>query len=319
MRRDRSSAVAPGTMATTGASASARESDGLGAGRVGIPHTEVHRLRCGRAGADFELWIARPVAGVMPLPEGPRSVLYVLDANLFFGTAVEMTRIMAQLYGELPPLLVVGIAYGTDDPGLQAELRARDFTPTADSGFPEMSRSFPGAPEPTLPEDERLGGGPRFLSFLREEVRPFVERRFDVAGSTLFGSSLGGLFALWAMLEAPDSFDAFIATSPAIWWDGGMLFDREEALAAMRDDVATTLVLAVGALEEDPRIPMLSQFRMVTNVREMSARLESRGYPSLSLATLVLDGESHTSVVPVALTRGLRRIHRPTPPDGAQG
>jgi len=315
MRTSAPGALALGTMAITGAPATAQET---GAPRVSIPHTEVHRLHSDQVGADFELWVAHPVAGVMPLPEGPRSVLYVLDANLFFGTAVEMTRIMAQLYGELPPLLVIGIAYDTDDPGLQAELRGRDFTPTGDAGFAAMSRSMPGAREPTLPEDERLGGAPRFLSFLRDDVRPFIQDRYEVAegGSTLFGSSLGGLFALYALLDDPDSFDAYIVTSPAIWWDGEMLFGLEEGLAAARDDLATKLVLAVGGLEEDPRIPMLAQFKMVTNVERMAERLAGRGYPSLSLTGLVLDGESHTSVVPVALTRGLRAIHRRVTPGG---
>lgn len=318
MRSSSLSALALGTMATAGVPAAAQQDGGSGTPRVAIPHTEVHRLYSDQVGADFELWVAHPVAGVMPLPEGPRSVLYVLDANLFFGTAVEMTRIMSQLYGELPPLLVVGVAYDTDDPGLQAELRARDFTPTGDPGFAAMARSIPGAREPSLPEDRRLGGASSFLSFLREDVRPFIEDRYDVAdgGSTLFGSSLGGLFALYALLEAPDSFDAWIATSPAIWWDGEMLFGLEQGLAGARDDLETTLVLAVGGLEEDPRVPMLAQFKMVTNVERMGDRLGGREYPSLSLTTLVLDGESHTSVVPVALTRGLRAIHRRRPPGG---
>jgi len=278
---------------------------------VTIPHTEVHALHSEHVGADFEVWIAHPVAGVMPLPPGPRNVLTVLDANLFFGTAVEMTRIMSQLYGELPPLTVVGIAYPTDDPTLQAELRARDFTPTADSGFEEMAKNIPGGREPTLPEGRRLGGAGRFLRFLRREVRPFVEARVEVAagGNTLFGSSLGGLFVVHAFLEEPASFDSYIATSPALWWGEGVLFDREAERAGASDDIDADLVLAVGGLEEDPRIPMLVQFKMITNVDTLAERLGSRGYASLRLSKLVLEGESHTSVVPVALTRGLKATY----------
>jgi hypothetical protein len=50
---------------------------------------------------------------------------------------------------------------------------------------------------------------------------------------------------------------------------------------------------------------------MVSNVRTLSARLASRDYPSLDLATFVADGESHTTVVPVGLTRGLRHVFEP--------
>ncbi len=283
---------------------------------VTIPHSEVHTLRSEHVGWDFELWVASAVEGVFPLPSGPRPVLYVLDANLFFGTAVEMSRLMHQLYGELPPLLVVGIAYDTDEPAVQAELRARDFTPTADSGFEHMRSSMPGAREPSLPEGQRLGGAERFLAFLEQEVRPFIESRYEVAeeGSILFGSSLGGLFALYAFLQHPAGFDAYIATSPAIWWGDGVLFEMEEALGDSAEDVEAHLVLAVGSQEESPQIPMLAQFKMVTNVRAMAARLEAREHLSLDLTTLVLEGESHTSVVPVALTRGLRAVYQPSRP-----
>lgn len=162
----------------------------------------------------------------------------------------------------------------------------------------------------------------RFLAFLEEEVKPFIESRYDVAeeGSTLFGSSLGGLFTLYAFLKEPGAFDAYIATSPAIWWGGEMLFELEEALADAVEagdgaqDIEAKLVLAVGGQEESPQIPMLAQFKMVTNVRAMDDRLTSREYPSLDLTLFVLEGESHTSVVPVALTRGLRAVYRPRRP-----
>ncbi|MDX1393175.1 MAG: alpha/beta hydrolase-fold protein [Gemmatimonadota bacterium] len=280
---------------------------------VSIPHTEVHPIVSGRPHGDLEVWIAHPVAGVMPLPPGPRAVLYLLDANLFFGTAVEMTRIMSQLFGELPPITVVGIAYPTDDPAFQAELRARDFTPSANPGFAAMHSHMPGAPPPRLPEGDRLGGADRFLDLIAERVIPLVEARVDVApgATTLFGASLGGLFAFHVFLERPGLFDGYIATSPALWWGDEAAFAAEAARAAAADDVDASLVLAVGGLEEDPRIPMLERFKMVTNVERMAETLRARDYARLRLTELVLAGESHTSVVPVALTRGLRLLHPP--------
>lgn len=279
---------------------------------VTIPRSQVVDVHSDGADADYQIWVAEPVQGAIPFPPGPRRVLYVLDANLFFGTAVEMTRLMSQLFGELPPLLVVGIGYETESPVVQAELRARDFTPTADSGFGDMARSMPGAPEPTLPEGRRLGRATEFLGFLLEEVVPFVEDRHAVAdgGSILFGSSLGGLFTLHAMLERPEAFEAYVAVSPAIWWDDSFLMRREEALASSRDDLEVSLFLAVGGEEERADIPALAPFRMVSNVEALAARLRQRSYPSLELSTFIADGESHTSVVPVALTRALRHLLR---------
>lgn len=280
---------------------------------VVIPQTEVFDMHSAHAEADFQIWVASPVPGIMPFPPGPRSCLYVLDANLFFGTAVEMTRLMSQLYGELPPLLVVGIAYDTSVPTVQAELRARDFTPTVDTRFESMVRALPGAPEPALPEGRRLGRAPQFLDFLTKEVKPFIEEEYEVAkeGSVLFGSSLGGLFTLYAMMERPDEFDAYISVSPAIWWGEGLLLSREEELASSWEDLDTTLFLAVGAGEEREDIPMLAPFKMVANVRALAERLGAREFESLDLATFIPEGESHTTIVPVALTRGLRYVLTP--------
>lgn len=280
---------------------------------VSIPHTHVHDVRSKRADEDFQIWVAEPVAGIMPFPPGPRKVLYVLDANLFFGTAVELTRLMSQLYGELPPLMVVGIGYDTDVPAIQAELRARDFTPTEDAGFGDMARSMPGAPEPTLPEGRRLGRAAPFLDFLTEEVVPFVGDRYEVAeeGATLFGSSLGGLFTLHALLERPEAFDAYVAVSPAIWWDDAEILKRVEAPGSARDDLDAELFLAVGSNEERADIPALAPFKMVSNLEAFAQALRSRNYPSLDVTTFVAEGESHTTVVPVALTRALRKVVGP--------
>jgi predicted alpha/beta superfamily hydrolase len=245
--------------------------------------------------------------GLSPLPT---RVLYVLDADLCFGAAVETTRLMHQLYGELPPVLVVGVGYGADDPRIQSQLRNRDFTPTSVAEYEQMIAQM--GVEPVLPPGQRLGKAAQFLAFLREEVRPFVEQRFGVSGenSILFGSSLGGLFALWTFLTAPDSFANYIAASPAIWWDDELLFKLEAGLSGA--DIDAGLFLGVGELEEHPALPMLAKFKMVSNVARMQARLAMRNYPSLRMFSETIAGESHTSVIVPALTRGLRRLVRRT-------
>jgi predicted alpha/beta superfamily hydrolase len=274
---------------------------------VSLARTEDHLIRSRHVGADFHLWVAHPIPGWSgPSPIPPRA-LYVLDADLCFGGVVETTRLMHQLYGELPPILVVGIAYGGDDPMLQSQLRNRDFTPTSTAEYEGMIAQM-GSP---LPEGRRLGGAGAFLAFLREEVQPFVQTKFGVGGddAILFGSSLGGLFALWAFLTAPGAFAGTIAVSPSIWWDDEMLFAVERGMDAA--DIKAGLFLAVGEQEESPNIPMLARFKLVSNVDRMHAALAARAYPSLRLASETIAGESHTSVIVPALTRGLRRLTRP--------
>src|SRR5262245_5577756 len=134
---------------------------------VSIPDTEVHGFRSKVVGDDFELWIARPQAGFFSQQKTPVGVLFILDANLFFGTAVEMTRIMHKLYAELPPLLVVGIAYPTNDWMLQGALRTRDFTPSADRRTVDLPAGFQPPPLPRAVEPS-MGGAAAFLEFVEK-------------------------------------------------------------------------------------------------------------------------------------------------------
>lgn len=274
---------------------------------VTLPNTRVIPLSPTDAGPAYQIWIAEPVEGLLPFPNGPRGVLYVLDANLFFGTAVEMTRLMSQLYGELPPLLVVGVAYDTAVPAEQAMLRARDFTPSAPTDWPPTGGPAGGDGGPA-PE---LGRAAEFLDLLTEVVQPLVEAEYDLAegGATLFGSSLGGLFTLYAMAKRPQAFDAWIAVSPALWWDGGLLMRELDAFTASVPDLKGHIFLAAGGNEEHPSIPGLAAYRMISNTRALSELLKERGLPSMETQLFVPEGESHTTVVPVALTRGLRFIY----------
>lgn len=61
---------------------------------VCIPNTEVHPIHSSIINDNFKLWIANSQAGFIPMPVDPPKLLFVLDANLCFGTVVETTRIM---------------------------------------------------------------------------------------------------------------------------------------------------------------------------------------------------------------------------------
>ena len=102
--------------------------------------------------------------------------------------------------------------------------------------------------------------------------------------------------------------------SPAIWWDDSLLLRTEEERAGEWDDLAAKVFLAVGSEEERADIPMLAQFKMVSNLETLATRLGAREYPSLDVSRYIAEGESHTSVVPVGLTRGLRSVFRPPRP-----
>ncbi len=275
---------------------------------VTIPDTEVHSIHSTIVNDDFELWIAQPQAGFVPISDEPLQVLYLLDANLFFGTAVEMTRLMHKLYGELPPLLIVGIAYPTDNGFQQSALRTRDFTPSEDAGMAAMTSSMPQMPG-VQPVEPAMGGADRFLTFIEQEVKPFIDAHYQVdkEGEIVFGSSLGGLFVAHTLLHAPASFDHYIMTSPALWWNQGELFHSNQWTTDALAENSANVFIAAGGLEESADVPGLAAFKMVSNARKMANKLSELMKQSNSVLFDEIEDETHTSVVPVALTRGLRK------------
>ena len=48
--------------------------------------------------------------------------------------------------------------------------------------------------------------------------------------------------------------------------------------------------------------------RMVSNLRDLDATLRSRSYDGLTLTTHLFEGETHLSVVPATISRGLRVV-----------
>ena len=175
-------------------------------------------------------------------------------------------------------------------------LRVRDFTPCSDAVFEEQ---YPGAPV-------HPGGAEAFLDFIQDELTPFLASRLplDATDQTLVGASLGGLFALYAMLRRPGVFQRVVTVSPAIYWGGRTLFELEASLGARVQDLPVKLFLAAGSLEEahDPRCGLVS------NLYGLEARLRGRLYPGLDMALLVFEGENHMSVFPGAVTRGLGHV-----------
>jgi predicted alpha/beta superfamily hydrolase len=232
-----------------------------------------------------------PISPVRPLP-----LVFVLDGDSMFGLVAQTSLYLQMDPGGLPP------AQGESRAG-HGE-RTRDLTPSVDQRYLAMLRA---APAPfTLPPTIKPGGAPAFLSFIKGELVPFLAERYpiDRDDQTIVGMSLGGLFALHVLFSEPTAFRRYIAASPALWWDDGLLFREEAELASVAGDLPANLYLSVGSLEETTN----ASARMVSNVADLSAVLQHRQYPSLQLTHQVFADESHMSVLPLALSHGLRAV-----------
>ena len=285
--------------------ASAPDIDSEDLGPAVIDWTAAHRLHAPDIGQDFLIEVAWPIAPVQP---GEKvAVVYVLDGNSTFAMAAQIARSLQYGPFPLPKTFVVGIGYhdAYSGRGLRpGQLRLRDLTPCNDAPTEARLRTAP--PPWGLPTGIRFGGAGAFLTFIETTVKPFIESRYPVDhdDATLLGMSAGGLCALYALYTQPASYRRYVALSPALYWGGRRLFELEAALAAGAPDLPVSLFLGVGGHEEAHDADQ----KMVSHVYEMDARLRARAYPSLDLGFHVFPDETHMSVFPAGVSRGLTSV-----------
>jgi predicted alpha/beta superfamily hydrolase len=271
---------------------------------------EVHYLRSRQVGDEFKIFVGH--CGREPTQ--PSSTLYVLDGNGFFAGAVDLVRSL-QLYRHLPPLLVVGIGYRAGGVADTIDVRTRDLTPTADRRYEEWH----GRPV-------QMGGGPAFLRFILDELKPWAADRFGVeaADSVLWGHSLGGLFATYAMLQAPQAFWGYALSSPSYWWHGRAIEALEDDFAGAHRALPVRAHVSIGAdetfegrMREQANMSAEDQARaaawhldMVSDMERFAARLAGRGYEGLELQTEVFPNEFHITVPFLTMGRALRWLYR---------
>lgn len=256
-----------------------------------VPNTEVRHLHSAKTGANYELFVALPPDYAKSKRSYP--VVYMLDADYSFA----LVRNIVQHFVEredLPPMILVAIAY----PGAAANRdvyrmnRTRDYTPVyaPDGGY--------GA------EFQKVSGGaPKFRAFFRSELVPYVEKNFraEQRDRTIIGHSYGGLFATYVLLTEPDLFARYIIVSPSLWYANRTALAIDAAGTTKPD---ARVFFAVGSMENQPQ----ANRAMVDDLEELVTQLKNRNHPKLQMRLKIFDGETHNSVFPAAVTRGLLTV-----------
>ena len=235
-------------------------------------------------GEDRRLYIYNPdTVGGNVLPAYP--VLYLLEEN-DMPMVAGMVKYLSAYNEQLPAMLVVGI-----DGGAQ---RIRDMTPTH-SLYDNMGKLDPD-PQSWL---QPSGGGDKFLRFVREEVIPFVERRYRTAPFRIIaGHSVGGLTAIHALAAQPDLFNAYLAVSPSLWWDKGAYLDW--ALERLPRSGSREFLFVADSPEGGPFPIYMKRFLNL---------LEARKAQGLPWTHLYYPGETHGSIAAKAYYDGLRFLY----------
>ena len=263
--------------------AGAVESD-PGVTPVSIPRSAQHTVESVKVGDTFVIQVRLPVSYTTSEKKYP--VLYVLDADKCFGLAADTAHWLAWAQ-EAPEIIVVGIAYGEARNWWQK--RSRDLTPTKDAS--KMWGEWPIA-----------GGAVAFQDFLAEELFPFIEGHYRAISDdrAVAGISLGGLFGAFSLFSRPALFQRYILIAPAFVWDNRRLWKYEAEYHEKSKSLPVKVFTAVGDKDEQAILGPWHEFNGLVSRRQ---------YAGLSWIAQEFPDEGHVSVLPGALSRGLRTVY----------
>ncbi len=242
-----------------------------------------------------------------PEPDAGWPALWLMDGNAVIGTAVDTMR--AQAFWPSGTNLgwgaLIAVGYPSDD-AYDSFRRSWDLGPPPGRSYPPFYDDGP---------EVKTGGGGEMARFLLEDVREFLAGhiRLDPQNQSLFGHSFGGLFALWVLFNHAGAFRNVIAASPAITWEDSALLDHLEAFTAPENQ--PRVHLSAGEWEGfdlapfqrhgdevKARLAEKASTRTIAAAQEMASELTARG---LDVAYETYAGETHMSVLPVAVNRAL--------------
>ena len=207
-------------------------------------------------------------------------VLYMTDGDAHIQHTSGTVSFLAR-NARMPEMIVVGIT-NTD--------RTRDLSPT-------RVERLPGNPNVRFPTS---GGADNFLKFIETELIPHIESKYRTQPfRALAGHSLGGLFAVHAMVAKPELFNSYIAVSPALQWDNFVTIDRAKEFFKTRKEYNRTLFIALGNEPGD----IGDAFGMF---RDELQRQQVKGFVWEAVR---YDDEDHGSVVLRSHYAGLRKIY----------
>ncbi len=205
-------------------------------------------------------------------------VLYLLDAQWDFTLLVSL---IGQLHfdGDIPGVILVGVTWGGENPDA-GELRIRDYSP---SKVADITNS---------------GGGKQFLAFMKSELIPFVDKEYRTnEDRVLLGSSLGGLFTMYAMFNEPTLFTKYLPTATAAQWDNEVILQMAKGFVQAKLTKPIQLYGAVG--ENDGVLP---------GFNKLKDALEKQVIEGLEMKYELIPNVGHSASKSIGYLRGLQHL-----------
>jgi len=253
-----------------------------------ITHSELRVLPTNADGRTYQLAVHLPGSyGDKPGRHYP--VLFVTDGYWDFPTVVASYDNLA--YDKVvPEFIVVGLGYAGEKV---------DY---------DQMRGWELSPVKTGPLAFGTGHADKFLAALEHQIIPFVEREYraDPAYRALAGSSLGGLFSLYAMYTRPELFQGYIAASPAVVVGSDWLLGYARDFAKTGRPIKARLYVT-GAENE------WADF--LAGIKRYQQLLAELKHPGLVYEPRIIDGERHAGEKAESYARGMRFVFAPLAPE----
>ena len=250
-------------------------------GEANLYNTIVKKFHSSIVEDDFYIYISIPDEYDNSSESYP--VLYLLEGDVAFGMGAGIARYL-QLGNDIPKLIIVGIGYG-ELKASDGNMRRRDYTISS------------------VPYSSNTGGAPKFRTFLKEELIPYIDGNFRTEKNdrTLYGYSLSGLFAVYSLFTEPDLFNRYIIGSPHLSWDSYRIFDVQAGAFEKFTDINARIFISVGSKEDEDKY--------FTPIDELVTLLEEKAFDNLVMETKVFDGGTHLLCPPEVLSYGLVSVY----------
>ncbi len=218
----------------------------------------------------------------LPPGHGPSKkypVIYVLDGSSQDQHIADTFDSLSAL-GLVPQTIVVGI------PNMSGANRILQLVPPFMLTDPAKPESPPGT-------------GDTFLSFMEEELIPFMAEKYGASGLRSFaGNSRGGLLVLYSLIHKPDLFAARFCFSTPIWRQDNLLVSRVGEFLSSKKTPDSFLYLSVGANETE---------EMKSGLQAMDQWLRKVAPPGLVWYTSTTPGADHQSNAKVSARDAIQK------------
>ena len=245
-----------------------------------LGNAKVFEFQSEKAGRKYQILVSLPGSYETSGADTRYPVLYTVDGQWHFSIA---GSVIGGLYYDrgARESIVVGITWEGDEANAN-RLRAEDFTPT-------NTKQVPGS-----------GKADRYLDFLQFELIPYMTENYRSSEDrTLSGSSYGGLLTLYCLFTRPTLFSDYLASTPAISWDDGVIRKYQKSFSDSDLLSPARLYIARGEME-------LGQ----GDIDVFANELKTEKYRNLEIEFDIIKGAGHGGLNPEAFTRGVQYIFK---------